>query len=360
MIDLMGKTISYRLFYHAGLPVMLPSTLALSVTRRCNARCRTCRVYSRKSDELTVAEYEKIFKSLAGGPRWITITGGEPFLRDDLCEIVDALAGIVQPEAVTIPTNGWYTERALKLVRDTVKKHSGIKFVLNISLDAIGEEHDRHRGLDGCFDRARETFYEIREFNEARNLHLGINTVISKYNIGGIPDLVKYVQAMQPDTHVFEPAQRRRELGADKLDIEPAPGEFAKLIDILSGDPADNPQGLARAIRNFRREYYILASKTMRKCEQVIPCYAGIVSAHISPGGNVWPCCTLASPMGNLRDHRYRFDRVWRGGEAAAVRKSIRAGDCYCTMANAAYSNIAMNPASVLRIAARFSTGALD
>ncbi len=358
MVDLAVRSLSYRLFYYTGMPPLLPVTLAVSVTRRCNARCRTCRVYTRKSEELTIGEYEKIFESLSRVPRWITFTGGEPFMRKDLCGIIDAAARYIRPDAITIPTNGWYTERVLKFVGDTVKKNPGIKFIINISLDGIGAAHDANRGLEGCFEHVRETFFELRELNDVPNLHLGINTVISRYNIDGIPDLIKYVGTMEPDTHIFEPAQQRKELRVNTLDLEPPLDKYTKLLPLLSeaGQPGNNNR-FTQAIGSFRREYYRLSLKIMKRSEQVIPCFAGIVSAHISPGGNVWPCCTLASPMGNLRDNRYRFDRVWDSREASQIRKYIRARRCYCAMANASYSNIAMNFASMLRIAARFAVG---
>jgi hypothetical protein len=59
--------------------------------------------------------------------------------------------------------------------------------------------------------------------------------------------------------------------------------------------------------------------------------------------------------MGNLRDHDYDFGAVWRSGKAAQLRRSIKAGECYCPLANAAYTNMLMHGPTVTRVAAQVS-----
>jgi MoaA/NifB/PqqE/SkfB family radical SAM enzyme len=79
----------------------------------------------------------------------------------------------------------------------------------------------------------------------------------------------------------------------------------------------------------------ILVEKT-----QVIPCYAGWVSAQIYANGDVWPCCIRADTMLNLRDVDYDFKEVWFSPEADRIRRSIYAKECYCPLANAYYTNM--------------------
>jgi hypothetical protein len=56
--------------------------------------------------------------------------------------------------------------------------------------------------------------------------------------------------------------------------------------------------------------------------------------------------------MGNLREHDYDFASVWRTGKARELRRSIKAGECYCPLANAAYTNMVMHGPTVTRVAA--------
>jgi hypothetical protein len=56
--------------------------------------------------------------------------------------------------------------------------------------------------------------------------------------------------------------------------------------------------------------------------------------------------------MGNLREHNYDFGTVWRTGKADQLRRSIKAGECYCPLANAAYTNMLMHGPTVTKVAA--------
>jgi hypothetical protein len=79
---------------------------------------------------------------------------------------------------------------------------------------------------------------------------------------------------------------------------------------------------------------------------------AGVASAQIAPNGDVWTCCVRAQSMGNLREHDYDFGSVWRTGKGDALRRSIKAGECYCPLANAAYTNMLTHGPTVTKVVA--------
>jgi MoaA/NifB/PqqE/SkfB family radical SAM enzyme len=110
--------------------------------------------------------------------------------------------------------------------------------------------------------------------------------------------------------------------------------------------------GVAEVTQAFRRQYYELVKRTLREQRQIIPCMAGVASAQIAPNGDVWTCCVRAQSMGNLRDHDYDFGSVWRTGKAEQLRRSIKARECYCPLANAAYTNMLMHGPTVAKVAA--------
>jgi hypothetical protein len=66
----------------------------------------------------------------------------------------------------------------------------------------------------------------------------------------------------------------------------------------------------------------------------------------------VWTCCIRAQSMGNLRDHDYDFGAVWRGTRAGELRRSIKAGECYCPLANAAYTNMLTHGPTLRKVVA--------
>jgi MoaA/NifB/PqqE/SkfB family radical SAM enzyme len=109
--------------------------------------------------------------------------------------------------------------------------------------------------------------------------------------------------------------------------------------------------GVAEVTQAFRREYYEIVKRTLREQRQIIPCMAGVASAQIAPNGDVWTCCVRAQSMGNLRDHDYDFGSVWRTGKADQLRRSIKAGECYCPLANAAYTNMLTHAPTVTKVA---------
>ena len=90
----------------------------------------------------------------------------------------------------------------------------------------------------------------------------------------------------------------------------------------------------------FRDRYYDIVKRTLVEKRQIIPCLAGIASAQIAPNGDVWTCCIRAESVGNLREHNYDFRATWTTAKAHELRKSIKAGECYCPLANASYTNM--------------------
>src|SRR6266550_8539686 len=83
-----------------------PLNLTFSVTYRCNAKCRTCNVWKKRVKDLSLLEYERIFEALGTSLYWATFSGGEPFIRPDLIDIVAACYERCRPSIITIPTNG--------------------------------------------------------------------------------------------------------------------------------------------------------------------------------------------------------------------------------------------------------------
>jgi hypothetical protein len=83
---------------------------------------------------------------------------------------------------------------------------------------------------------------------------------------------------------------------------------------------------------------------------------AGVASAQIAPNGDVWTCCIRAESMGNLREHDYDFRTVWTTGKAQQLRRSIKAGECHCPLANASYTNMLLHGPTVTKVAAEVAS----
>jgi MoaA/NifB/PqqE/SkfB family radical SAM enzyme len=355
MLELLPKLPLYWSFYHLGWPKMLPFSLVVSVSFRCNSKCKTCGVWRKPSDDMGVEEWHRIFASLGHTPFYLTFTGGEPFLRADLHEIVIAGAELCRPGVITIPTNGLLTRRILDQVGQICTAASHSQIGINLSLDGIGPEHDEIRQVPGNWDRAMETWRGLKELQKgSKNLVLSVHTVVSKFNAHRIRNIVEGLEFLEPDSYITEVAEERVELGTVGWDITPAPEEYAPIADYLSARAkAVSTRGLARVTQAFRAQYYQLTERVLREQTQVIPCQAGWASGHIAPNGDVWSCCIRAEPVGNLRQTGYDLRPIWFGqmGEMGHLRRSIAGKECACPMANAGYANMLLHAPTVMRVA---------
>jgi MoaA/NifB/PqqE/SkfB family radical SAM enzyme len=200
-----------------------------------------------------------------------------------------------------------------------------------------------------------KTYAALKELKrQYKHLTVGVHTVISNFNIHTFPELCEYVsRELQPDSFITEIAEERVELDTVGLGITPTPERYTVAIDALLETLRDQRvSGLAEVTQAFRRQYYELVKRTLREQRQVIPCMAGVASAQIAPNGDVWTCCIRAESMGNLREHDYDFRSVWTTGKAEQLRRSIKAGECFCPLANAAYTNMLLHGPTVTKVAA--------
>lgn len=332
----------------------LPVNLTISLLYSCNSRCQTCNVYEKRVQNFTVEEYEKTFASIGNAPYWFTMSGGEPFLRKDIVDVCRAAGKYCEPGIINIPTNGSLYKIIPARVQAILENLPHTELVVNLSLDEIGREHDRIRGFPGNWERALITYEELNKLRKYPNFTLGIHTVISNFNVRRFKDIYRELIKMNPDSYITEIAEERVELGTIGEPITPGAAEYSDAVNFLMKEmKKQKASGLAKIAQSFRYEYYQLVKKFLHNPGQVIPCYAGIASAQISPDGDVWPCCVRADSMGNLRDNAYDFKKVWYSEKAREIRRSIKNRECACPLANASYTNMLLRPQTLMRVGAR-------
>ena len=354
MLNAISKIPSYYLFRTMGWPKKLPLNLTLSISFKCNSRCKTCNIYKKSSDELSLAEWKRIFKSVGKSPFWVTVSGGEPFLRSDILEIVCALYDHCRPSIINIPTNGILMKQIPRIVEKIALHCKKTQIVINLSIDEIGERHDAIRGVRGNYSKAQETFRRLKDLKKP-NLSIGIHSVISKFNATRIPEIYRQIRFLDPDSYITEIAEERVELNTINAGITPEYEDYASAVDFLAKKlQEDHFSRVGKITRAFRLEYYKMVKQVLKEHRQIIPCYAGFASAQIAPDGNVWMCCIKAEPVGNLRDVDYEFKDIWFSEKAEIMRKIIKKEECYCPLANASYTNMLHNLKMLLRVGLNF------
>ena len=366
----MAKAVNFHLARRGVARPTLPITLTFSVTNRCQSRCKTCLIWKfyenrpeLARDELSLDEIESVFRSM-GKIVFFNLSGGEPFLRNDLPEIVALSLEHLRPNIVHIPTNALSPERierdVLKMLEHIGKNSPGVKLSVKPSLDGLHELHDDIRGVPGAFDKVIETIERLLPLSKRYpNFVLEVGTVISRLNSDSIDEIASFVHSLGVQSYRNELAEIRTEFANRDTEVTPSATEYERATELFKRKTIASLKGKSRYTRtleSLRLVYYDLAVRTLHEQKQAIPCYAGISNAHLDPYGNVWPCCTLANDasLGNVRDADYNFLEVWRSEQADAVRASIRRCECFCPLANQAYSNILLSPVWLMKTAAAF------
>jgi len=364
--EILPKMVRYRLARHQLTGPGMPLNLTFSVTNICQSKCKTCYIWrlykehpQKRSEELTLEEIEKIFRSM-GHVYVFNISGGEPFLRKDLKDIIALACSQLTPGVIHIPTNAIAVNRVekqtLAILNLMQKVSPQTQLTVKPSLDHIGAKHDDIRGVPGNFKKVLELFHRLREVQkDYPNFHVELGTVISRWNVSDISEIADYVSGLGVDSYRNEIAEQRSEMFNTDNDITPDTDQYEKAIDAFVQRLRRNMRDkvLFQKITNaFRLVYYGLAIRILRENRQVIPCYGGISNAHMTPYGDIWACCTLGydRPMGNLREYEYDFPALWQSRQAVRVRNFIRKRNCACPLANQTYSNMLMHTPSLLRV----------
>ncbi len=350
MLELLPKILAYRMFRSLGFPKLMPMNYTISALYTCNSRCKTCNIWKKKAENLTIDEYKVIFKKLGRSPYWITISGGEPFLRIDLVELCRVIYKYSRPKIINIPTNGILTSKIVEDVIAIAKDCPKTQIIINLSIDGIGQQHDELRQVPGNYNKIIRTFKKLKEL-KYKNLTVGIHTVISRFNVKEFSSIANELIQLGPDSYITEIAEERNELSTVNSNITPDMISYRSAIDYLIHRIKNGKfSGMNKITQAFRIEYYNLVKKILRDRKQVIPCYSGIASAQISPEGDVWICCIKAQSLGNLRENDYNLRKIWFNKKMKKERLSVKNKECYCPLANASYTNMLMDIPTLFRV----------
>ena len=339
----------------------MPAALTVNVLYACNSRCRTCNIYEHHAEVLSVDEYDRIFGSIGRAPRWVTFTGGEPFLRPDIADVILNFDRHCRPTVINVPTNGSFPDRVEAGIDRIAKSIHPRSLIVNLSIDEVEGAHDTLRGMKGNWRLAMQTAAALRGLRRRHdNLVFGVNTVISRFNEARIADIAAKVDELEPDSYVAEVAGRRVELGTQRADFVPTEEGLLRALRLLRARSRRTSRLIEALVASLRAEYYRMLERHTVERKEILPCYAGITSAHIMPEGKVWACCVLGEELGELRDVDYDFPTLWYGAAARSIRERIKKERCNCTLANQTYMNMLMDPRTLVRSGARAAAKLAD
>lgn len=302
----------------AGRPLVRPRSVTLTLTTRCNLRCGMCSHWCLSPGEtMPFAEATRLLDQVAAwGVPVVDLSGGEPFVHPRIMDIIGYASS--KDLALNITTNATLLTEGMM---ERLLAASNLS--LQVSIDAPdAETHDAIRGTKGAFSRAMGAVAYLHRRRAELGVPLGLHmtTVIQRDNFTRLTEMVSFAKERGFDSITFQP------VNDDNLDIRrvdpsnplrvPQEGldELDRQIDRLislraQGAPIGNSVRNLEGIKRYFRG----------DAEGGVRCYAGYVTAIISPDSKLWSCMGTAVDLKGMTPKD-----AWGSAAMAARRRAIR------------------------------------
>ena len=319
--QLFKNGLRFQYLHHSGKPAK-PQVISLEITHHCIAQCAMCNIWKIPRDvpELSAGDWLDLLASpLFTDLRELDITGGEPFLRQDLpalllgtCELKGRTLSSLK--AVIIPTNGILTERILSVTEQVLPALSsqGLEFVVVCSMDAVGELHDQIRNYKGAWQKVDKTIESLIALRQGfPNLIIGLKTTILPVNVAQLDDIARYAERRGLFT-IISPRiiTEGRYLNAEHAAaLAFRPKHIEKMIAFFDSERFQWSYHKNRLVDYLR-------TGTMKK-----PCTCGYNYFFVRSNGELFLCPLINPSVGNIRQHR--MEELFFSKTANRMRRRI-------------------------------------
>jgi MoaA/NifB/PqqE/SkfB family radical SAM enzyme len=304
-----------------------PPFLVLFINSICNMKCEHCFYWKslNSRDDLTKDELFALSRSL-GPIENLNLSGGEPFLRKEFSEICRQFIQANGVKQIYVPTNGWYLEKTIQAITDTLKEPSLELFAVELSLDGTAEFHDRFRVAPGSFARAMQTYDALEKLQQSDpRLRIHAISTATDVNVDEIRSLTTYLFDRCPKMDHHNLALIRGDRKNPAL-LTPNMQQYTELYEYMRRLWLPRETGRYGAIVEPMLQWAKI--QTLERRTQVVPCRAGVLTAVVSANGDV-SVCESHGALGNLR--KQSFWEIWGSEAAEKLRASIAAKECHCT-----------------------------
>ncbi len=291
----------------------LPRAMHFISTHRCNARCTMCGIWKETSDrrvEMGTDELDRVFADrLFSRMEYVGISGGEPFLRDDLGELSAVVLGRCRKlKRLSLTTNGLLPERIQRALPDLIERtrRRGALLDVSVSVHGMGDVLDAVYGVAGAFAKAQRTLSTLDEHRARGKLTFSINCVLLADNIAGARDLEQWATARAIPIS-FVVGERRDRFFTDGLESAfLGPQGEGDLIAFLR-ERRDDPQNSASSVSKYRELVAVLEGRKKRS----LACYYAMGGLLLGHDGSLY-YCSHSREIGNCLDrpaHEIYFEK---------------------------------------------------
>jgi AdoMet-dependent heme synthase len=333
MTDL--KHLYKKLFYNFNIAYR-PLRLNFQLTNYCNLKCPTCSKWKEINPkaELSKEQWQIIINRISGfglSPL-VTLSGGEPFSRNDIFNIIGYIAAAgLQP--VIISNGSLLNEDKIRKLQEYPIKQ------ITLSLNGVqAATHDMTRGVEGCFEKTLKSLDILAD----TQIPVVIETILMKPNLGEVIDLVRLARKKKIKGIVFQVLTAANVHNIYDDVINSIPEEQWYKSDPFWIEDTEAFEDLAEELINMKR----IGFPIINSFEQMelfplyfsdqssiakLPCTSGIGNFMVDPFGQVRLCYSLM-PIGNILEQQPL--EIWRSKAAKEVRQQIRSCKATCRLLN--------------------------
>jgi radical SAM protein with 4Fe4S-binding SPASM domain len=255
--------------------------LWLYYTLACNLRCKHCLVSAGRQlkKELTTEEFKRVIdEAINLGVKRFYITGGEPFIKDGIFELIRYITKVKRRELIILTNATLFDEQRIAALKEVM----GPRLLLQVSLEGPNAEiHDKLRGK-GSFDRTVEGIKRLKSIG----ITPIVSTAINRYNEKEIPKISRFLSELGIQEHnvLWMHAKGRGASNMNELFVP--------------------PENIARAMKQLKKQYkeqeiifdnveslkVRVRTKRGRKNDLCNNCYEKVC---VNSDGHVYPCASL-------------------------------------------------------------------
>jgi MoaA/NifB/PqqE/SkfB family radical SAM enzyme len=320
------------------------NTVIFFVTSVCNEKCRHCFYWEELNQrgDLKLEHIEKISITMPSiTDLWIS--GGEPFMRKDLPDIIELFYRNNHIEWVNLPTNGLFKDRAHLWLERVLTNCPKLRIDLNVSLDGFEETHEKIRGVPGCYQKTVDMVRSLPPLVEKhrQQLRVNMNTCLNGENADELIPFMNFVYHELPVDGQYVQLIRGNPLDSSlktiPLDRLKEIYDFVRVLYEKYAERMFRHFGALsrRAAKTFYVGTLALHNKIqfanyLQSTQWPMACTAGETSCVIDYNGDV-RACELRGKLANLRDYDYDFSRFWADQVRRLELKRIICDQCWCT-----------------------------
>ena len=321
----------------------VPYKINLHITYSCNSRCKICSIWKKYLDkpamrrnELTAGQWKEFFEKSGNKLYWVSISGGEPFMRDDISDILSSIK-TKNLCLFSINTNGQLPEKTYADMKEILGAlPETVKVFLAVTLLGSEKTHNLVSGKKNAFREAEKTYGKLKFLQQThKNFHLERELVVNKHNLNEIPGIVDKLNA-RGITFTLTFAQE-----SDYYENLHGFVEFSQEEKKMIAEMLKNLQIPVHQKEHIVRRKFQKAAIEFFKTGRIHECYSSWSSVRIDPYGNVYPCIMKNEIIGNLVKNGMDLEKTMMSSEnLKEVQKEIKGGKCSCWTPCEAYQGV--------------------